>query len=97
MSFGQPSQTDEKVAPAPTVQPPSYQITAITSDIEPAIYYRRRHRLRRLFHFFFAATFIWVVARHILRHCERRRFGPSHFDSLHWVSLRWNKSRQAPD
>lgn len=101
MSFGQPTQiddkvADEKVALAPTVQPPSYQITSTTSDVEPAIHYRRR-RLRRLFHFSFAALFIWVAARHVLRHCERRRFGPPHLDSFHWVSLRWNKSRQAPD
>ena len=86
MSF----QTDEKVALAPqaTMQPDSYQITTTPKAVEPAVYYRRR-RYRRIFHFFFAALFIWVGARHLLRHCERRRFGP-HFDSLHWVSRRWN-------
>ncbi|KAF8273741.1 hypothetical protein EI94DRAFT_1826128 [Lactarius quietus] len=83
MSFGQPTQTDEKVAPPPTMQPPSYQISMVHSDIEPAIHYRRR-RFRRLFHLFFAALFIWVTARYVLRHCERRRFGPPHLDSLHW-------------
>jgi hypothetical protein len=85
---GQPVQTDEKVALAPQ-QSDSYQITTTHKAVESAVYYRRR-RYRRLFHFFFAALFIWVAARHVLRHCERRRFGPPHFDSLHWVSLRWN-------
>lgn len=84
MSFVQPA--DEKVEPAPTVQPPSCQITTTLQDVRHPIHHRRP--LRRLFHFFLAALFIWVTARHILRHCERRRFGPPHFDGLHWVNLR---------
>ncbi|KAH9036846.1 hypothetical protein EDB85DRAFT_1938979 [Lactarius pseudohatsudake] len=91
MSFVQPTQSDEKVALAPTVQPPSYQITTEPppGDAESGRPDHRRRRFRRFFHFFFAALFIWVTARHVIRHCEmRRRFGPPHFGSIHEVSLR---------
>ena len=90
MSFVKPIQTDEKVAFAPTVQPPSYRMTTPSADAEsePGRPIHRR-RFRRLCHFFIAALFIWVTARHVLRHCEERKFGRSHFDRVHWVSLRW--------
>lgn len=79
--------TDEKVAPVPTVELPNYQLVIPTlQDVRHPVH--RRRPLRRLFHFFLAALFIWVTARHIIRHCERRRFGPPHFDGLHWVNLR---------
>jgi hypothetical protein len=99
MSFGQPTQTDEKVAFAPTVQPPSYRITTEApyappagADAEPGRPIHRR-RFRRLCHFFIATLFIWVTARHILRHCKERKFGRPHFghphfDNGHRVSLR---------
>ncbi|KAH8993594.1 hypothetical protein EDB86DRAFT_3103177 [Lactarius hatsudake] len=88
MSFAQPTQSDEKVALAPTVQPPSYQITAEQpypppGDAESGQPVHRRRRFRRFFHFFFAALFIWVTARHVIRHCRMRRFGPPHFGGIH--------------
>ncbi|KAH9171093.1 hypothetical protein EDB89DRAFT_1194704 [Lactarius sanguifluus] len=86
MSFGQPIQSDEKVALAPTVQPPSYQITTEPpGDAESGRPVHRRRRFRRFCHFFFAALFIWVSARHVIRHCEMRRFGPPHphFGDIH--------------
>ena len=103
MSFGQPTHTYEKVASAATVRPPSYQPTTevpfpppanaeLGRPIENAV--NRRRRFRRLCHFFIASLFIWVTARHVLRHCEKRRFGPQHFDNVHWVSLRWRWFRQ---
>ncbi|KAI9432953.1 hypothetical protein H4582DRAFT_2082786 [Lactarius indigo] len=54
MSFGQPTQADEKVASAHTVQPPSYQITTEPpypppGDAEPGPPVHRRRRFRRLY------------------------------------------------
>lgn len=93
MSFGNPPQTDEKVASAVSLQPPNYREDAPyppPADPEHGRPCHRRRRIRRLCHFFVASLFIWVTARHVLRHCERRRFGPPppHFDGAHWVSLR---------
>jgi hypothetical protein len=79
--------TEEKVAPAPSAQPPSYQVAAEApappapgppEHDEHGHPKRCRRRCRRFGHFLAAAFLLWLAARFIVRHCELRRMGPPH-------------------
>jgi hypothetical protein len=79
--------TEEKVAPAPSAQPPSYQVAAEApappapgppEHDEHGHPKRCRRRCRRFGHFLAAAFLLWLAARFLVRHCELRRMGPPH-------------------
>ena len=75
---------EKKVARLPSVELPSYQATTSGVDSpspheEPDQRRCCRRRGRRFGHFFFAAFFLWLAARLLIRHCELRRLGPHHW------------------
>jgi hypothetical protein len=82
-----PVATDEKVVPVASAQPPpSYQGTPPAEAAHPPSPADRRDRRRRCFrrfgHFLIAALLLWFAGRFIVRHCELRRFAPSHHDEF---------------
>lgn len=88
--------TDDKVDLDPKMAsdqlPPSYQTASEAApDSEPAQSgcCRHRRRCRRFGHFVVALLVLWLTARHIVRHCQLRRFAhpDPHADDSPWVGL----------
>lgn len=84
---------DSKVEPVPLDQlPPSYQAASEAAAPPPADpdpdrsrCCRRRRRCRRFGYIFIGLFFLWLTARHIVRHCQLRRFAHPHADDFPWV------------